>query len=634
MIPFLVLLLLLLPGSLADVKVSVQTRRRQISTTFANVHVRDYADGRVRCQWDNSPCVFLCKGNFTLQFSNSSAFLEFTSQGNNETYMAYSQGTNGSCISYRCEVNSILSLFDEFKKDSDLWNMHFLSYTRDSCEDLFNTNHEIMKSFINAERHIIHDIMRSSQLQSEGHVTFDLSRLSLDVVNTSETDSNATGISSGIHFKAPQLLPQNESFLPYIWFPESALDSIPQQERILGLVSYMHHRQFQFEQEEIKSMVIRIELLGEKKLHGLINPIQITFTTFPRTVDNNSWLQCHYFDESGWQWRTDGCETHNTTSDDNITCSCSHTTPFAVLLVRQEVSAAQWKILSYISYIGCCISALCCAFSIVIYIYGRNSRKDSSISIHVSLSAALLILNGSFLTTEWAATLDSDWVCMFIAALMHYSLLCCFTWMAVEALHLYLLLIKVFNTYYKHYLLKLSLAGWGIPGVIVGITLALKDYKQFYGMTQMTMSDTNSTNAICWITDTSYFYALNLVYFTTVFLFNSSILIAVSSGICKMKQALDSKHGVSSTGQRCREWCRSGLTVVGLTVLMGTTWGLAFLGSGYVNYPILYLFCILNSLQGFFVFLWICMSAKKQRKRDQEDRSTLTPAKTSSTKCD
>lgn len=86
---------------------------------------------------------------------------------------------------------------------------------------------------------------------------------------------------------------------------------------------------------------------------------------------------------------------------------------------------------------------------------------DYSISIHVSLSGALLLLNTTFLLTEWGATVKPDWVCVFIAAFMHYSLLCCFTWMAIEALHLYLLLIKVFNTYYKHYLIKLSLAGWG-----------------------------------------------------------------------------------------------------------------------------------------------------------------------------
>ncbi|KAF5905093.1 adhesion G protein-coupled receptor G3-like [Clarias magur] len=39
-------------------------------------------------------------------------------------------------------------------------------------------------------------------------------------------------------------------------------------------------------------------------------------------------------------------------------------------------------------------------------------------------------------------------------------------------------------------------------------------------------------------------------------------------------------------------------TVLGLTLLLGTAWGLAFFTSGYTNYPVLYLFCIFNSVQG------------------------------------
>lgn len=107
----------------------------------------------------------------------------------------------------------------------------------------------------------------------------------------------------------------------------------------------------------------------------------------------------------------------------------------------------------------------------------------------------------------------------------------------------------------------------------------------------------------CWITDDSFFYSLNLVYFTLIFIFNSGILMAVASSICNMLKS-NSKLGAEAGGktwrdpERFNKSCRSGLTVLGLTCLMGITWGLAFLGSGYVNYPILYLFCILNSTQG------------------------------------
>lgn len=107
-------------------------------------------------------------------------------------------------------------------------------------------------------------------------------------------------------------------------------------------------------------------------------------------------------------------------------------------------------------YPPCYISCL-----ILLYPSFRNSRGDNANSIHVSLSGALFLLNTSFLLNEWVANLGIRGVCIFIAAAIHYSLLSCFTWMAIEAVHLYLLLVKVFNTYYRHYMAKLSAIGWG-----------------------------------------------------------------------------------------------------------------------------------------------------------------------------
>ncbi|XP_041833190.1 adhesion G-protein coupled receptor G6 [Melanotaenia boesemani] len=422
--------------------------------------------------------------------------------------------------------------------------------------------------------------------------------------------------------------------------PVNALQSIPEENRTIGLVFYREQSHFQLAQENITSMVVRIELLGEQHLQNLTQPIKMIFRSTPTNIDNGSHLMCHYLDEEDFVWKTDGCETQN--DENNVTCCCSHTTAFAVLLIRKPISEVHWKILSYISYIGCGLSAFFTALSLVMYVFSRNHKMDFSISIHVSLSGSLFLLNTVFMLSEWGATVELDWVCEFIAALMHYSLLSCFTWMGVEALHLYLLLIKVYNTYYRHYLLKLSLAGWGIPGVIVATTLGLKNFKQFYGKMEVKMDDTDQTNKICWITDDIFFYSVNLVYFTLIFVFNSGILMAVASNICKMKQVLKndlnfkSKTKGKSWGgsERFSASCKSGLTLLGLTCLMGTTWGLAFLGSGYVNYPILYLFCILNSLQGFFIFLWICLSVKKQKKREREEKLTSAFTKTSTNKSD
>ncbi len=126
----------------------------------------------------------------------------------------------------------------------------------------------------------------------------------------------------------------------------------------------------------------------------------------------------------------------------------------------------------------------------------------------------------------------------------------------------------------------------------------------------------------CWITDDAYFYSLNLAYFALIFSFNFGILIAVASSICKMKQGSSSrsKPGAGAQGkpsrvpQRFSDSCKTGLTVLCLTSLLGITWGLAFLSTGYVNYPILYLFCILNSTQGLLsVLSRVCLCCVKIR---------------------
>uniref|UniRef100_UPI0037E9942F adhesion G-protein coupled receptor G5-like n=1 Tax=Semicossyphus pulcher TaxID=241346 RepID=UPI0037E9942F len=604
-------------------------------TSGSAVTIRDGRHGSVECLLYENQCIILCNNTEWFNGSNPCFESEVPIMPNNDSYNFTIP--RGTCTAYPCNVIPIRNLMNTLDGDSsEQRQMMELLYIRGSCAQLFVSNQEVKKRFIQIEKHILHNIMNASGLEKGGSRDYNLNELSMNVIKL-----NFTGSEERIHMRAPQLLPQNESFIPDIWLPVNALRDIPPEKNVIGVVSYIQHSQFQFHQENISSMVIRIELLEERRLQNLRTPITMIFRNVSlKNLDNESWLACSYFDErNDFHWKSDGCKTCNETNGTqvDIICDCDHATPFAVLLVRDSISEIHWEILSYISYIGCGLSAFFTALSFIIYVFSRNHRMDYSISIHVSLSGALFLLNTTFLMTEWGATVKPDWVCVFLAAFMHYSLLCCFTWMAIEALHLYLLLIKVFNTYYKHYLVKLSLAGWGIPGVIVGISLGVKDFKQFYGVTNMTMSDTNQTNSICWITDDSFFYSVNLVYFTMIFIFNTGILVAVASSICKMKQVFRNKSKLRQTGrdpERLSESCKGGLTVLGLTCLMGTTWGLAFLGSGYVSYPILYLFCILNSTQGFFIFLWICLSAKKQRKREMDERLSSSPMKTSATKSD
>lgn len=45
---------------------------------------------------------------------------------------------------------------------------------------------------------------------------------------------------------------------------------------------------------------------------------------------------------------------------------------------------------------------------------------------------------------------------------------------------MYMALVKVFNSHISHYMLKFSLAGWGVPMIVVIIVIAIN--KNNYGL--------------------------------------------------------------------------------------------------------------------------------------------------------
>lgn len=79
----------------------------------------------------------------------------------------------------------------------------------------------------------------------------------------------------------------------------------------------------------------------------------------------------------------------------------------------------------------------------------------------MNLSTSLLFLNMMFLLDAWLASYDKQGLCMAVAAFLHYFLLTSFTWMGLESIHMYIALVKVFNTYIRRYILKFCIVGWG-----------------------------------------------------------------------------------------------------------------------------------------------------------------------------
>ncbi|XP_044233490.2 adhesion G-protein coupled receptor G2 isoform X5 [Ursus arctos] len=306
-------------------------------------------------------------------------------------------------------------------------------------------------------------------------------------------------------------------------------------------------------------------------------------------------------------WSSDGCSVQDRKPNET-TCACSHLTSFGVLLdlSRTSLPPSQMMALTFITYIGCGLSSIFLSVTLVTYLAFEKIRRDYPSKILIQLCTALLLLNLVFLLDSWIALYDMRGLCISVAVFLHYFLLVSFTWMGLEAFHMYLALVKVFNTYIRKYILKFCIVGWGVPAVVVTIVLAISPNN--YGLGSYGKFPNGSPDDFCWINSNAVFYITVVGYFCVIFLLNISMFIVVLVQLCRIKK----KKQLGAQRKTSIQDLRS---VAGLTFLLGITWGFAFFAWGPVNVTFMYLFAIFNTLQGFFIFIFYCVAKENVRKQ-------------------
>ncbi|XP_043937262.1 adhesion G-protein coupled receptor G5-like [Protopterus annectens] len=346
-------------------------------------------------------------------------------------------------------------------------------------------------------------------------------------------------------------------------------------------------------------------------ISDLNQPFTMTFNHKPRS--NNETRECVFWDMSkGKQkgWNSDGCKTYEEIS--KTICECTHLTFFAVLLIQSTTASMP---LTYISYVGCGISAGFALFTILLYLLTRHQLKcDNSTAIHINLSVALLLLNLTFLLNSWLASFNIDGLCRFIAIFMHFSLIGCFSWMGLEGFHLYLMIRKVYNICIKFYLLKLCLIGWGIPALMITVIGPINNPSK-YGRISFTTGDNQTSSSMCWILDPLVLYITNWGYLGLIFIFNTAVLGLVCYEIHRLRCS-------NKMMQEKTKWWKDMLTIFGLVCLLGSTWVMAFFAFDIFKEATMYIFTILNSLQGGFLFVWFLLNHSARVKINASEERT------------
>ncbi|NXL59684.1 AGRG2 protein, partial [Chordeiles acutipennis] len=399
-----------------------------------------------------------------------------------------------------------------------------------------------------------------------------------------------------------------------ITLPSSLLTNLPPEE--LDLASRIIFNFFKkttvFQDLSLKNASLISNVISSSVANLTVSNLKANVTVTLQNIkpnQDNSTVRCVFWDfnkndgHGGWSY--EGCTVKESRVNETV-CSCNHLTSFAVLMNlygNTPLNPTQELVLTFISYIGCGLSAIFLSITLVTYIAFEKIRRDYPSKILIQLCAALLLLNLIFLLDSWIALYDTRGLCIAVAVFLHYFLLVSFTWMGLEAFHMYLALVKVFNTYVRKYILKFCIVGWGLPAVVVSIVLAVSPDN--YGLITTGKVSINGPDEFCWIKNRTVFYITAVGYFCLIFLINISMFIVVLIQLCRIKKK-------KQLGAQRKTSIQDVRSVAGLTFLLGITWGFAFFT---VNEVFTYLFTIFNTLQGFFIFIFYCVTKENVRKQ-------------------
>ncbi|XP_073093648.1 adhesion G protein-coupled receptor L3 isoform X15 [Manis javanica] len=292
-------------------------------------------------------------------------------------------------------------------------------------------------------------------------------------------------------------------------------------------------------------------------------------------------------------WSTQGCRLL-TTNKTHTTCSCNHLTNFAVLMAHVEVKhsdAVHDLLLDVITWVGILLSLVCLLICIFTFCFFRGLQSDRN-TVHKNLCISLFVAELLFLIG--INRTDQPIACAVFAALLHFFFLAAFTWMFLEGVQLYIMLVEVFES--EHSRRKyFYLVGYGMPALIVAVSAAV-DYRSY------------GTDKVCWLRLDTYFIWSFIGPATLIIMLN---VIFLGIALYKMFHHTAILKPESGCLDNIKSWV---IGAIALLCLLGLTWAFGLMYINESTVIMAYLFTIFNSLQGMFIFIFHCVLQKKVRK--------------------
>ncbi|XP_074990251.1 adhesion G protein-coupled receptor E3-like [Calonectris borealis] len=348
-------------------------------------------------------------------------------------------------------------------------------------------------------------------------------------------------------------------------------------------------------EELLSGITERQGRLNSRVVGGTVGKPGVTFNvTFNVTLQHRTALRageeprCVSWQAVGTKgcWTPSGCTRVGGDTLRSI-CACTHFSTFAILTAIRPITES-WA-LTVVTYVGMSVSLVCLFLAIITFLLCR-SLWSVSVTLHLQLSICLFAADLLFLVavTHTANRL----VCAITAGFLHYLFLACFAWMFLEGLHLFLTVrnLRVLNytsasRFRKRYIYPV---GYGTPAIVVAISAAV--HPDGYG-----------TEHYCWLSMEGGFIWSFLGPVCVIILVN---LLFFLTTLWILRDKLSSLNADVTALKTTRLMTFKALAHV---CILGCTWALGLLQAQGDNIAVAFVFTIINSLQGAFIFLVHCV---------------------------
>ncbi|CAH3150594.1 unnamed protein product, partial [Pocillopora meandrina] len=348
-----------------------------------------------------------------------------------------------------------------------------------------------------------------------------------------------------------------------------------------------------------------------------------------------------FSEENFGSWSSEGCQT-KLISDHYTECVCNHLTHFAVLMDFTDnaddgkdktlSSYEHHKILTLLTRVGMALSLIgviltiisylqltdrnlplchirvsltsCIGAGHIIFFAGIDSTGNQFCLVHsvyfgfcFFLFFGLLFRQIPFdgkIITFLQITYFLQAACVAVAALMQYFLMASFCWMLVEGIYIYLFVVKVYNISDKIH--RYHGFCWGLPAIIVALSLPIAAGND--GI------ETFVDGENCWMSSSNNIIWIFVSFVGLIAIINIMILVRVIKELTANQQVNESQTEQIRLGVRA---------CVVLAPLLGVTWLIGFLVPLHIAFS--YIFVILNSTQGLFIFFFHCLGNSEIRGR-------------------